>query len=113
MHEFLKPPLKDLGEDREMLVDEEYYVDEDYYSCLPSDIKELAPSTEVDLDTAGQWAKELEFIQMPELSHMMDIRAEKAPHCLSRKENKVRTVNVNYWGGTRYFHLLCPSGKSQ
>ncbi|XP_015270716.1 PREDICTED: inaD-like protein [Gekko japonicus] len=82
MYEFLKPPVKDLGEDQEMLVDEEYYVDHDYYDCVASDIKELVLSTEVDFDTAGQWAKE------PEFSHEMDIRAEKAHHCISRKDNR-------------------------
>ncbi|KAL8178555.1 UNVERIFIED_CONTAM: hypothetical protein K2H54_051172 [Gekko kuhli] len=88
MYEFLKPPVKDLGENQEMLVDEEYYVDHDYYDCVATDIKELALSTEVDFDTAGQWAKELERIKMPELSHVMDIAAEKPHHCISRKENR-------------------------
>ncbi|XP_077189637.1 inaD-like protein isoform X3 [Paroedura picta] len=88
MHEFLKPPMKDLGEDREMLVDEDYYIDQDYYNCVPSDIKELASSTEVDFDSAGLWAEESEFIKVPELSHVMAIRAEKAPHCISREEKR-------------------------
>lgn len=96
MHEFLKFPVKDLDTDQEMLVDEEYYVNQDYYNCMPSDIKELSPSPEEDFDTAGQWAKELEFIKMPELGHVMDIRAEKTHHCISKKENKVRAVNMRY-----------------
>ncbi|XP_054835616.1 inaD-like protein [Eublepharis macularius] len=88
MHEFLKPPVKDLGEEQEMLVDEEYYADQDYYSCVPSDVKEHAPSTELIFGTTGQWAKELELTNMPELSHLMDIRAEKAHHCISSKDKR-------------------------
>ncbi|XP_048352066.1 inaD-like protein isoform X3 [Sphaerodactylus townsendi] len=76
MHEFLKASVKDL-EEREMLVDEEYYLDQDYYNCVPSDTNELAATTEVAFDTTRQRAMELAFSKVPELSDMMDIRAEK------------------------------------
>ncbi|XP_044286198.1 inaD-like protein [Varanus komodoensis] len=58
MHEFLKPVVEHVGEEREMLVDEEYDVDQDYYGCIPLDEKEPAPSTKMDFEAARQWDEE-------------------------------------------------------
>lgn len=68
MHEFLKPTVQDLGEEREMLVDEVYELDLDYYSYATPDVQEVAPLTETDFDTTRQCAKKLEPTEVSEVS---------------------------------------------
>ncbi|XP_053099210.1 inaD-like protein isoform X2 [Hemicordylus capensis] len=77
MHEFLKPTIHDLGEEREMLVDEECDVDQNCYSYMTSEMKELTPNTELDFEAAGQWAEELEPAKMSELSPAIVIGAKE------------------------------------
>ncbi|KAJ6662559.1 hypothetical protein lerEdw1_011696, partial [Lerista edwardsae] len=78
MHEFLKPTVKDLGEEREMLVDEEYDANQDCYSYVPVGTEELASSIEMDLEAARHWRTEPELTKMPELSPARGFSPEEA-----------------------------------
>lgn len=80
MHEFLKPTVKDLGEEREMLVDEEYDANQDCYSYVPVGTEELVSSIEMDLEAAGHWRTEPELTKLPELSPATGISPEEV-HC--------------------------------
>lgn len=56
MHEFLTPGLQEMGEEREMLVDEEYEL---YQDCFPS--VELYPSSHIQETAPVPAMKELHF----------------------------------------------------
>uniref|UniRef100_A0A8D2L6H0 PATJ crumbs cell polarity complex component n=1 Tax=Varanus komodoensis TaxID=61221 RepID=A0A8D2L6H0_VARKO len=80
MHEFLKPVVEHVGEEREMLVDEEYDVDQDYYGCIPLDEKEPAPSTKMDFEAASL-SGQLNFISIlfSELPEREEGEGEETP----------------------------------
>ncbi|XP_066480692.1 inaD-like protein [Tiliqua scincoides] len=88
MHEFLKPMSKDLGEEREMLVDEEYDVNQDGYNYMLVDMKELASSTEMDLEVTRRWETELEPTKMPKLSPAVGVSPEEVHWCIINKDKR-------------------------
>ncbi|XP_060062298.1 inaD-like protein isoform X2 [Erinaceus europaeus] len=84
MHEFLPPGLQEMGEEREMLVDEEY---EFYQDCLQSmemypspHIQEAAPvSSREELHFSSQWLRDSESPKLEDTRSMMSIYSPETP----------------------------------
>ncbi|EMP36485.1 InaD-like protein [Chelonia mydas] len=82
MHEFLKAKIEEIGEEREMLVDEEYDVDPDYFTYASSHVKDTTPPAGKNLVSIGEWVKQLETTKTPDLRSLISTNAKQSPHYL-------------------------------
>ncbi|KAM8787817.1 inaD-like protein isoform 3-T5 [Rhynchonycteris naso] len=84
MHEFLTPGLQEMGEEREMLVDEEYELYQDGFQSMelyPSSHSQeaaLAPSVK-ELHFGTQWLHDSEPPESPEARSMMSVYSQETP----------------------------------
>ncbi|XP_075792235.1 inaD-like protein isoform X3 [Pelodiscus sinensis] len=92
MHEFLKSKRDEMGEEREMLVDEEYDVDLDYFTYASSHVKDAIPPAGKNLDFFGEWAKHLEPTKTPDLRSLISTNAKHSPHYPFDKQMYEATV---------------------
>ncbi|XP_038268893.1 inaD-like protein isoform X3 [Dermochelys coriacea] len=82
MHEFLKAKTEEIGEEREMLVDEGYDVDPDYFTYASSHVKDTTPPAGKNLVSTGEWAKQPEPTKTPDLRSLISTNAKQSPHYL-------------------------------
>lgn len=95
MHEFLTPSVQEMGEEREMLVDEEYEL---YQNCLQS--MELYPSSHVqqaspiasmkELYFHTQWLHDSEPPEPQEARSVMSVYSQETQQYGYGTENMVR-----------------------
>uniref|UniRef100_A0A8C8SS83 PATJ crumbs cell polarity complex component n=1 Tax=Pelusios castaneus TaxID=367368 RepID=A0A8C8SS83_9SAUR len=97
MHEFLKSKIEEISEEREMLVDEEYDMDPDYFRYASSHVKDTTPPAGKNLDSTGEWAKQLEPTKTPDLRSLNSTGAKQSPHYLyDEDEQMVRNVTLGF-----------------
>uniref|UniRef100_A0A674KEN3 PATJ crumbs cell polarity complex component n=1 Tax=Terrapene triunguis TaxID=2587831 RepID=A0A674KEN3_9SAUR len=96
MHEFLKAKMEEMGEEREMLVDEEYDVDPDYFTYASSHVEDTTPPAGKNLVSIGEWAKQLEPTKTPDLRSLISTNAKQSPHYLYDDEETVRNVTLGF-----------------
>lgn len=99
MHEFLTPGLQEMGEEREMLVDEEYEL---YQDCFPSmdlypsaHTQEAAPAPALpmkELHFGTQWVRESEPPEPQEARPMMSVYSQETQQYGYGTEDVVRDV---------------------
>ncbi|XP_075855000.1 inaD-like protein isoform X3 [Microcebus murinus] len=84
MHEFLTPRLQEMGEEREMLVDEEYELYQDHfqslelYPSLSSHIQEALPVPSMqEFHFATQWLHDSELPGSPEARSMRSVHSQE------------------------------------
>lgn len=98
MQEFLTPRLQEMGDEREMLVDEEYEL---YQDCLQSmelyhspQIQEAAPVSSVKkLYYGNQWLHDSEPPEPQEARSMMSMYSQETLQYGYNTENMVRDQN--------------------
>ncbi|XP_058034699.1 inaD-like protein isoform X2 [Ahaetulla prasina] len=90
MHEILKPMEEQLGEEREMLVDEVYDMDQDYKRSPSVNMREIPSSPGVDFESEGHWVEELDCTKMVELNPANDLNTE---------ENEEKSTNNSLFCG--------------
>ncbi|KAM9130485.1 inaD-like protein [Pangshura tecta] len=95
MHEFLKAKTEEMGEEREMLVDEEYDVDPDYFTYASSLVKDTTPPAEKNLVSIGDWAKQLELTKTPDLRSLISTNAKQSPPYLYDDEETYEATVEN------------------
>ncbi|XP_050817914.1 inaD-like protein isoform X1 [Gopherus flavomarginatus] len=95
MHEFLKAKIEEMGEEREMLVDEEYDVDPDYFTYASSHVKDTTPPAGKNLVSIGDWAKQLEPTKTPDLRSPVSTNAKQSPHYLYDDEETFEATVEN------------------
>ncbi|XP_065411475.1 inaD-like protein isoform X2 [Chrysemys picta bellii] len=95
MHEFLKAKMEEMGEEREMLVDEEYDVDPDYFTYASSHVKDTTPLAGKNLVSIGEWAKQLEPTKTPDLRSLISTNAKQSPHYLYDDEETYEATVEN------------------
>ncbi|XP_065767936.1 inaD-like protein isoform X4 [Muntiacus reevesi] len=86
MHEFMVPRLQEMGEEREMLVDEEYELYQDQLQSLESypssHIQEAAPVPSMEEVHFGtQWFPDCELPEPQEAGHMMSMYPQDMQQC--------------------------------
>ncbi|XP_074858318.1 inaD-like protein isoform X2 [Carettochelys insculpta] len=79
MQEFFKMKIEEMGEEREMLVDEEYEVDPDYFTYASSHLKDKELLVGRNLASIGEWAKQLEPTKTPDLRSLVSTDARQSP----------------------------------
>ncbi|XP_066232533.1 inaD-like protein isoform X1 [Saccopteryx leptura] len=84
MHEFLTPGLQEMGEEREMLVDEEYELYQDGFQSMElypsSHSQEAAPAPSVkELHFGTQWLHDSEPAESPEARPMLSVYSQEMP----------------------------------
>lgn len=99
MHEFLTPGLQEMGEEREMLVDEEYEL---YQDCFQS--MELYPSSHIqeaasvpsmkELHFGPQWLHDNEPHEPQETRSMMSVCPQETQQYGHSTNNVVRDVSA-------------------
>lgn len=117
MHEFLTPGLQEMGEEREMLVDEEYEL---YQDCFPS--MELYPSSHIqeaapvppmkELHFGTQWFCDSEPPDPQEARPMMSVYSPETQQYGYSTENVVRGVLAQNFPPSLSFPLPIPVPKS-
>lgn len=85
MEEFLTPRLQELGEEREMLVDEEYEL---YQGCLQS-LEQYPPKRESHYG-GTQWLQESEPLEPQETRSSMNMYPQEMPQYGYSPEHMVR-----------------------
>nr|XP_048717181.1 inaD-like protein isoform X1 [Caretta caretta] len=95
MHEFLKAKIEEIGEEREMLVDEEYDVDPDYFTYASSHVKDTTPPAGKNLVSIGEWVKQLEPTKTPDLRSLISTNAKQSPHYLYDDEEMYEATMEN------------------
>ncbi|XP_034271113.1 inaD-like protein [Pantherophis guttatus] len=90
MHEILKPMEEQLGEEREMLVDEVYDMDQDYKRGPSVNMREIPSSPVVDFETEGYWVEELDCTKMVE---------PNPANYLNTEENEEKNTNNSLFRG--------------
>ncbi|XP_068848583.1 inaD-like protein isoform X3 [Capricornis sumatraensis] len=86
MHEFMVPRLQEMGEEREMLVDEEYELYQDQLQSLESypssHIQEAAPVPSMkEVHFGTQWFPDRELPEPQEVGHMMSMYPQDMQQC--------------------------------
>lgn len=117
MHEFLTPGLQEMGEEREMLVDEEYEL---YQDCFPS--TELYPSSHIqeaapvpsmqELHFGTQWFCDNEPPEPQDARSMMSVYSPETQQYGYSTENMVRGVLKQIFPPSRSPPLPIPVTKS-
>ncbi|XP_070602147.1 inaD-like protein isoform X2 [Erythrolamprus reginae] len=90
MHEIFKPMEEQLGEEREMLVDEVDDMDQDYERAPPVNMREIPSSPVVEFETEGHWVEELDCAKMLELNPANNLNTE---------ENEEKSTNNSLFHG--------------
>lgn len=98
MREFLTPRLQEMGEEREMLVDEEYELYQDRFQSMDlyasSHLQEAAPVPSVkELHFGTQWLHDSEPPELQEARSMMSIYSQETQQYGYSAENMVRVEN--------------------
>uniref|UniRef100_A0A8C0QSN5 PATJ crumbs cell polarity complex component n=1 Tax=Chelonoidis abingdonii TaxID=106734 RepID=A0A8C0QSN5_CHEAB len=96
MHEFLKAKIEEMGEEREMLVDEEYDMDPDYFTYASSHVKDTNPPAGKNLISIGDWANQLEPTKTSDLRSPISTKAKQSPHYLYDNDEMVRNVTLGF-----------------
>ncbi|XP_035947246.2 inaD-like protein isoform X1 [Halichoerus grypus] len=86
MHEFLTPRLQEMGEEREMLVDEEYELYQDHFPSMDlypsSHLQEAAPVPSVkELHFGTQWLQDNEPPELQEARSMRSMYSQETQQC--------------------------------
>ncbi|XP_034874300.1 inaD-like protein isoform X5 [Mirounga leonina] len=86
MHEFLTPRLQEMGEEREMLVDEEYELYQDHFPSMDlypsSHLQEAAPVSSVkELHFGTQWLQDNEPPELQEARSMRSMYSQETQQC--------------------------------
>lgn len=89
MCEFLKPRAADVGEEREMLVDEEYEEDSDFLKCDASGGEKAASDRSLDTE---RWAKQLEAAEMQDLRSSVSLSPKDSLEYPFSKDRLVRNA---------------------
>ena len=97
MQEFLTPGLQEMGEEREMLVDEEYELYQDCFQSMDlypsSHIQEATPVPSMkELHFGTQWLHGNESPEDQEARSMMRIYSQESQQYSYGTENTVRAV---------------------
>ncbi|EPY83698.1 InaD-like protein, partial [Camelus ferus] len=92
MHEFTAPRLQEMGEEREMLVDEEYELYQGCFqameSCPSSHIQEAAPVLPMkELHFGAQWFHDPQLPEPQEARSMMSLYSPEMQQCGCSTEN--------------------------
>ncbi|XP_045403835.1 inaD-like protein isoform X3 [Lemur catta] len=95
MHEFLTPRLQEMGEEREMLVDEEYELYQDHFQSMDlypsSHIQEAPPVPSMkEFHFATQWLHDSEPLGSPEARSMRSMYSQETQqygYCPENMEN--------------------------
>lgn len=95
MHEFLTPRLQEMGEEREMLVDEEYELYQDCFQSMElypsSHIQEATPvPSRKELYFGTQWLHDSEPSEPPEARSVMNMYSQESQQYGYSTENMVR-----------------------
>lgn len=95
MHEFLTPRLQEMGEEREMLVDEEYELYQDHFQPMDmypsSHLQEAVPVPSMkDLHFGTQWSQDSESPELQEARSMMSIYSQEVQQYVYSTESMVR-----------------------
>ncbi|XP_041886788.1 inaD-like protein isoform X1 [Corvus kubaryi] len=102
MCEFLKPRAEDVGEEREMLVDEEYEEDSDFLKCDASGGEKA--TSDKNLDTE-RWAKQLETAEIQDLRSSVSLSPpESLEYAFSKDQmcEENATVRSHFSGTTAH-----------
>lgn len=100
MHEFMVPRLQEMGEEREMLVDEEYELYQDQLQSLESypssHIQESAPVPSMkEVHFGTQWFPDCELPEPQEAGCMMSMYPQDMQQCGCNPEEMVRDWNAS------------------
>ncbi|XP_032499996.1 inaD-like protein isoform X1 [Phocoena sinus] len=95
MLEFMAPRLQEMGEEREMLVDEEYELYQNHFqsmeSCASSHIQEAAPVPSMkELHFGTQWYQDCELPEPQEARSMMSVYSQEMQQCGYSTENMMK-----------------------
>lgn len=98
MREFLTPRLPEMGEEREMLVDEEYELYQNRFQSMDlyssSHLQEAAPVPSVkELHFGAQWLHDSELPELQEARSVMSIYSQETQQYGYSTENMVRVEN--------------------
>lgn len=94
MHEFMAPRMQEMGEEREMLVDEEYELYQDHLQSMESypspHIQEAAPVPSMkELHFGTQWFCDHELPEPQEARSVMSVYSQEMQQCGYSAENMV------------------------
>ncbi|XP_073090144.1 inaD-like protein isoform X2 [Manis javanica] len=95
MHEFLTPRLQEMGEEREMLVDEEYELYQDHFQPMDmypsSHLQEAVPVPSMkDLHFGTQWSQDSESPELQEARSMMSIYSQEVQQYVYSTESMMK-----------------------
>lgn len=98
MHEFLIPRLQEMGEEREMLVDDEYELYQDHLQSVDmypsSHLQEAAPVPSAkELNFGTQWLRDSEPPELQGARSMVSLYSPEAQQYGYSTENMVRDEN--------------------
>lgn len=99
MHEFMVPRLQEMGEEREMLVDEEYELYQDQLQSLESypssHIQEAAPVPSMkEVHFGTQWFADRELPEPQEVGRVMSMYPQDMQQCGCNPDEMVRDQNA-------------------
>uniref|UniRef100_A0A8D1HV59 Multiple PDZ domain protein n=2 Tax=Sus scrofa TaxID=9823 RepID=A0A8D1HV59_PIG len=95
MHEFMAPRMQEMGEEREMLVDEEYELYQDHLQSMESypspHIQEAAPVPSMkELHFGAQWFCDHELPEPQEARSVMSVYSQEMQQCGYSAENMMK-----------------------
>uniref|UniRef100_A0A8D0PUE6 Multiple PDZ domain protein n=1 Tax=Sus scrofa TaxID=9823 RepID=A0A8D0PUE6_PIG len=95
MHEFMAPRMQEMGEEREMLVDEEYELYQDHLQSMESypspHIQEAAPVPSMkELHFGAQWFCDHELPEPQEARSVMSVYSQEMQQCGYSAENTMK-----------------------
>uniref|UniRef100_A0A8D1T3S4 Multiple PDZ domain protein n=2 Tax=Sus scrofa TaxID=9823 RepID=A0A8D1T3S4_PIG len=95
MHEFMAPRMQEMGEEREMLVDEEYELYQDHLQSMESypspHIQEAAPVPSMkELHFGTQWFCDHELPEPQEARSVMSVYSQEMQQCGYSAENMMK-----------------------